>query len=105
MRVECERALLKIIKMSGKVLYVGVSPYPYKGKGYWYVDEYGVTQPKTYVWVRMGRHDREQMVYVDCVCWFDKENTPYPYERAKRVLRQATEEERDRAEKAWKEFW
>ena len=91
--------------MSEKVLYVGVSPYPYKGKGYWYVDESGITQPKTYVWIRMGRHDREQMAYVDCVCWFDKENVPYPYDRVKRVLRQTTDEERERAEKAWKEFW
>ena len=88
-----------------KILYVGVSPHPYKGKGYWYVDEYGLTQPKTYVWVRMGRHDREQLAYVDCVRWVTEESAPYPYEKAKRVLRQASEKEQEKAEKAWRDFY
>ena len=91
--------------MEKKVLYVGVSPHPYKGKGYWYVDEYGLSQPNTYVWVRMGRHDREQVAYVDCVRWTTIENAPYPYEQAKKVLRQATEEESEQAKKSWREFY
>ncbi len=91
--------------MRDRILYVGVSPYPYRGRGYWYVDEDGVTQPHTYVWVRMGRHDRQQMAYVDCVRWCDKTDVPYPYEQAKKVIRQTTEGEREEAEKAWKEFW
>ena len=91
--------------MENKRLYVGVSPYPYKGKGYWYIDESGVTLPKTYVWVRMGRHDREQMAYVDCVRWFTEEEEPYPHEKAKKVLRQTTEEESKKAEEAWGEFY
>lgn len=88
-----------------KILYVGVSPHPYKGKGYWYVDEYGLTQPKTYVWVRMGRHEKEQLAYVDYVRWTTPEEAPYPYEKAKRVLRQATEKEQEEAEIAWQKFY
>ena len=69
------------------------------------MDEYGLTQEKTYVWVRMGRHDREQLAYVDYVRWTTEENAPYPYEKAKRVLRQATAEEMEKAEKAWRDFY
>lgn len=88
-----------------KRLYVGVSPYPYRGKGYWYIDESGQTLPKTYVWVRMGRHDREQMVYVDCVRWFAEDEEPYPHDLAKKVLRQTTEDEAKTAEEFWGEFY
>ena len=88
-----------------KCLYVGVSPYPYKGKSYWYIDESGQTLPKTYVWVRMGRHDREQMVYVDCVRWFLEDEEPYPHDLAKKVLRQTTEDEAKTAEEFWGEFY
>ena len=88
-----------------KILYVGVSPHPYKSKGYWYVDEYGLTQPNTYVWVRMGRHDKEQLAYVDCVQWATEKTAPYPYEKAKKVLRQATNREQDEAEIAWRDFY
>lgn len=88
-----------------KWLYVGVSPYPYKGKGYWYIDEEGVTQPNTFVWVKMGRHNREQMAYVDCVRWCEDGQEPYPQERVKRVLRQTTAEEHEKAEESWKEFY
>lgn len=90
--------------MAQKWLFVGVSPYPYRGKSYWYVDESGTTQPRTYVWVRMGRHDREQLAYVDCTRWCEGDQAPYPPERAKRVLRQATEEESRRADEAWNEI-
>ena len=88
-----------------KRLYVGVSPYPYRGKGYWYIDESGQTLPKTYVWVRMGRHDREQMVYVDYVRWFAEDEEPYPHDLAKKVLRQTTENESKTAEEFWNEFY
>ena len=84
-----------------KVLYVGVSPKPYKGKGYWYLDESGLSKPDTYVWVRMGRHDTEQIVYVDSVCWFEKSSVPYPFDKVKRILRQATQEESEDAQKNW----
>lgn len=88
-----------------KRLYVGVSPYPYKGKSYWYVDDSGMSRAGTYVWVRMGRHDREQMAYVDCARWFAEEEEPYPHDKAKKVLRQTTEEEDKEAEKFWNEFY
>ena len=86
---------------NNKVLYVGVSPKPYTGCNYWYVDEKGETQPKTYVWVKMGRHEREQIVFVDSVKLCDKENAPYPYEKARRVLRQCTETETNKAKQTW----
>ena len=88
-----------------KYLFVGVSPYPYRGKCYWYVDKDGVSAPSTYVWARMGRHDREQMVYVDCARWCDEDDAPYSPEKAKRILRQTTKEEAQRAADAWGEFW
>ena len=87
-----------------KYLFVGVSPYPYRGKSYWYIDESGVTAPRTYVWARMGRHDREQMVYVDCVRWCDHETAPYPPEKTKRIIRQATAQEAESAENSWREI-
>lgn len=88
-----------------KRLYVGVSPYPYRGKSYWYIDDNGVTEAGSYVWVRMGRHDREQMVYVDCVRWFSEDEEPYPRAQTKKVLRQTTEEEQKKAEEFWSEFF
>ncbi len=91
--------------MEGRVLCVGVSPHPYKGKGYWYLDEEGVTQAGDFVWVKMGRHDTEQMAFVDCVRWFAVENLPYPYEKLRKILRQTTEEEKQTAKKAWADFY
>lgn len=88
--------------MSDKqVLYVGVSPKPLYGCNYWYVDETGKTVPKTYVRVEMGRHNTEQTVYVDSVIWCSKINEPYPYEKARRILRQATKEEIEQAKLDW----
>ncbi len=86
---------------SEKVLYVGVSPKPYTGCNYWYLDESGLTKPKTYVWVKMGRHQREQIVYVDSILWCNKENAPYPYEKVLRVLKQTTEEESKISKNTW----
>lgn len=84
-----------------KILYVGVSPKPYYGCNYFYVDESGLTKPKTFVWVKMGRHDTEQIVYVDSIKWCTAENAPYPLDRAKRVLRQATKAEIENAKDLW----
>jgi len=89
--------------MDNKILYVGVSPKPYFGCNYWYVDESGLTKPKTFVWVKMGRHDTLQMVYVDSVKWCKLEKVPYDYNRAKRIIRQATNEEMEIARKEWKD--
>ena len=87
-----------------KILYVGVSPKPYYGYNYWYVDLTGKTQPKTFVWVKMGRRDTEQLVYVDSVKWCDRDKVPYPLEKVKHVLAQATLEQSDKAKKDWDNF-
>ena len=87
--------------IENKILFVGVSPKPYYGCNYWYVDESGLTKPKTYVWVKMGRHNTEQIVYVDSIKWCDKSKTPYPIDRAKRILRQTTMEEVANAKSNW----
>lgn len=84
-----------------KVLYVGVSPKPLYGCNYWYVDESGLTKEKTFVWARMGRHDREQLVYVDSILWCEIDVAPYPYDKAKRILRQATQSETKTAVAGW----
>lgn len=86
-----------------KILYVGVSPKPFRGLGYWYVDESGKTQPNSYVWARMGRHNTEQIVYVDCTLWCTGGDEPYPYERTRRILRQTTPEEGAAAAQTWQE--
>ena len=91
--------------MNGKkVLYVGVSPKPLYGCNYWYVDETGLTKPKTFVWVKMGRHDTEQTVYVDSVRWCTINDAPYPFNKAKRVLRQATKDEENQAREEWRTY-
>ncbi len=86
-----------------KVLYVGVSPKPFKGKGYWYLDRSGTVQANSYVWVKMGRHETEQIVYVDKIAWFPIDEVPYPLDKVKCVLRLATEEESREAAKTWAE--
>ena len=63
----------------------------------------GESKEKTFVWVQMGRHNREQMAYVDSVKWCSLDKVPYPYEKARRILRQATKEESLQAQKEWKE--
>ncbi len=78
---------------SGKYLFVGVSPLGYRGCKYWYLDPSKTCQTGEYVWVRMGRRDREQMVYVDEARYFDDENAPYDPSRVKQVLRKATKKE------------
>ena len=83
------------------VLYVGVSPKPYYGCNYWYVDLTGKTLPKTFVWVKMGRHDTEQIVYVDSVRWCKLCDAPYPFDKAKRIIKQTTVEESKLAKRDW----
>ena len=82
-------------------LYVGVSPKPFKGLNYWYIDEEKVSKPNTYVWGRMGSHNREQILYVDSVQLFTKDKAPYPVEKTRRVIRQTTKEESLEADENW----
>ena len=73
--------------------FVGVSPLGRRGRNYWYIDDEQRTLPNTYVWVRMGRRNEEQLVYVDSVQYCTAANAPFAIEKTKRILRQATEEE------------
>lgn len=75
--------------------FVGVSPKGYLGCNYWYLDEEGKSVPHAYVWVRMGKRNREQVVYVDSVRYCTKDSAPYDMNRIKRVIRQATKEQFD----------
>ncbi len=80
----------------GAYAFVGVSPFGYTGCGYWYIDPTGEVKAGEYVWVRMGRHDREQIVYVDVARRFNEEDAPYNPRTVKQVLRRATKEEVDK---------
>ena len=51
----------------------------------------------------MGRRNTEQIVYVDSVRYCNANDVPYPIEKTKRVLRQATEEETEEADVLWDE--
>ncbi|MBQ9113295.1 MAG: hypothetical protein IJY05_00015 [Clostridia bacterium] len=77
----------------GKYLFVGVSPQGYKGCNYWYLDPSTSVCAGDYVWVRMGRHNTEQVVYVDSVRRFNDETAPYDPSAVKQVLRKATQKE------------
>ena len=43
--------------------------------------------------MRMGRHNLEQIVYVDSVRRFTQDTLPYDIENMRKILRKATEEE------------
>lgn len=78
---------------TGKYLFVGVSPQGYNGCNYWYLDPTSSVVAGDYVWVRMGRHNTEQVVYVDSVRRFDDDTAPYEPAAVKQVLRKATKKE------------
>lgn len=80
-------------QQSGKYLFAGVSPLGYHGCKYWYLDPTKTCKAGDYVWVRMGRHNLEQIVYVDDARYFDDDTAPYDPTRVKQVLRKATSEE------------
>lgn len=93
LRKEFNNAYAKLGHGKGKYLFVGVSPGGYRGCNYWYLDKSGTIKEGDYVWVRMGRHNTEQIVYVDSVKYFSEDTAPYDPEKVKQVLRKATEEE------------
>ena len=78
---------------SGQYHFVGVSPRGYRGCNYWYLDPSGTVEKGDYVWVCMGRHNREQIVYVDSVKDFEERTAPYNPKIVKQVLRKATKRE------------
>ena len=93
LRKEFDEIYARFVHGSGKFHFVGVSPLGYNGCKYWYFDETGKVRAGDYVWVRMGRHDTEQIVCVDCATRFDLGNIPCPEKQVKDVIRIATEEE------------
>ena len=93
----------ELSKRKGKYMLVGVSPQGYKGCNYWYLDEHKKTKPKTFVWVKMGRGNTLQLVYVDSVRCYNEDEAPYDISLLKRVEKQATKEDEEEAKKIWKE--
>ncbi len=77
----------------GQYRFVGVSPRGYKGCNYLYYDESGEMNVGDYAWVRMGRRQIEQVVYVDSVRTYSAEDAPYDPQTVKKILRKATKEE------------
>ncbi len=93
LRKEYEENLFHRVHGTGEYAFVGVSPLGYVGCNYLYLDERKEANKGDYVWVRMGRHNTEQIVYVDGVFRYDEGNAPYPLQTVKRILRKATDEE------------
>ncbi len=89
LREEFDVAFAKFERKKGKHLFVGVSPRGYKGCNYLYVDPTKTVKKGDYVWVQMGKHNVEQIVYVDSVRYCDDDTMPYAPERARSVLRKA----------------
>ena len=93
LREEYDKVFTKRVHGRGENLFVGVSPLGYTGCNYWYLDTSGEVKAGDYVWVQMGSHNTEQIVYVDSVRYFTEETAPYSISRVKQILRAATQEE------------
>ena len=85
-REEFYQIFEKYARGKGKYLFAGVSPYEYKGCNYWYYDPSGKAKAGDYVWIRMGRHNREQVGFVDSVRYFSEDTAPYSPQSMKQVL-------------------
>lgn len=90
---EFEEKFIKYVHGRGKFAFAGVSPLGAEGCNYWYLDDSRSVKKGDYVWVKMGRHNTEQIVRVDSVRLFTDITAPYNPASVKRVLRIATEEE------------
>ena len=93
LKEEFDKIFVKFVHGKGKYLFVGVSPKGYTGCNYWYLDPSESVLQGDCVWVKMGRHNTEQVVYVDSVRYFNEEDAPFDPGTVKQVLRKATEEE------------
>ncbi len=93
LREEFDAAFAKFERKKGKYLFVGVSPKGYTGCNYQYVDPTKTVQKGDFVWVQMGKHNTEQIAYVDNVKYYDDDTVPYVPKRARHVLRKALPEE------------
>ncbi len=90
---EYEAAFAHLLRGKGEFHFAGVSPKGYRGCNYLYYDPTGKVEQGDYVWVTMGRHHTEQIVYVDSVRDYTAENAPYNPKTVKQVLRMATGKE------------
>ncbi len=102
LRIEYDEICAQRTPGMGEYAFVGVSPLGYRGCNYWYLDPTGKVKKGDFVWVRMGRRDTEQIVFVDSVRAFHLENAPYNPQRVKQVLRKATRAEIKKFRKAKK---
>ncbi len=93
LKEEFDEVLKKYMQGKGKYLFIGVSPFGFKGCNYWYLDETGTVQAGDYVWARMGRRKIVQILYVDSVRKSDEDGAPYPLITVKKIIRKATEQE------------
>lgn len=94
LKEEFDEIFGKLVHGTGEYLFVGVSPKGYHGCNYWYLDPTKSVKAGDCVWVKMGRHNTEQTVYVDSVRYFDENSAPFDPATVKRVLRMATEQEK-----------
>lgn len=90
LRKEYEENYAHLVHGMGEYLFVGVSPLGYTGCNYWYLDPSKEVKAGDYVWAKMGKHNREQVLYVDSVRLFTEENAPYSPTSVKQILRKAT---------------
>ncbi len=93
LRKEYDENYAHLVHGMGEYLFVGVSPLGYEGCNYWYLDTSKEIKAGDYVWAKMGRHNREQVLYVDSARAFTEETAPYPPNTVKRILRKATARE------------
>lgn len=94
LRSSFDKIFARHVHGRGKYQFVGVSPLGYHGCNYWYLDVKKEVNAGDYIWVTMGKHNREQIVYVDSVRRCNDDTAPYDPLFVKQVLRKATEEER-----------
>ncbi len=102
LRREYREYYAPLLSTTGEYSFVGVSPRGLEGCNYLYLDESREIKAGDYVWVRMGRRQIEQVVYVDSVRAYEKEDAPYAPQTSKKVLRKATQEEIEGYLKEWK---
>ncbi|MBQ9730029.1 MAG: hypothetical protein IJV80_04365 [Clostridia bacterium] len=93
LRREYEKAYEKVQSKRGKYLFVGLSPLGYEGCCYWYLDLAQKVRPGDYVWAEMGRHNKEQILFVDCVRYCNEDSAPHDPSTVRRVIDVAGEDE------------
>ena len=88
-------------KKKKEYCFVGVSPRGQYDCNYWYIDEQGICEVGAYVWVPMGRSNKEKIVHIDTVRYCNADEAPFSVEKTKKVLRATTKEEAEQAELEW----